>query len=99
MRYHILGAERQTGDDVDVIIEAASQKVAEAQAHRMNLLIERIEPVGGAGRSGPTPADSSTAGPGQLNWSAAAPLIVLLLVCVAIYAGGTTPDPQPKSAQ
>ena len=99
MRYHILGAERQTGDDVDLIIEAASRKAAEAQAHRMNLLIECIEPLGEPGRRAPTPADSSAAVPGQLNWSAAAVLIVVLLACVAVYAGSTTPDPQPKSAQ
>ena len=72
---------------------------AEAQAHRMNLLIECIEPLAVPERSPPMPADASPAGPGPTDWKSAALLVGVLLACVAIYAGRTTPDPQPKSAQ
>jgi len=47
MRFRIIGAERQTGADVDKVIEAPSQTAAEAQAHDMGVMVQRIERVGG----------------------------------------------------
>ncbi|MHC4064099.1 MAG: hypothetical protein ACYSUI_06300 [Planctomycetota bacterium] len=43
MKFRIIGAERQTGHDVDTVIEAPTPSAAEEQANQMNLLVERIE--------------------------------------------------------
>ncbi len=42
MRFRIIGAERQTGDDVNVVVEAPDPAAAEVRAQRMQVLVERI---------------------------------------------------------
>ncbi|HUU84531.1 MAG TPA: hypothetical protein VM243_13615 [Phycisphaerae bacterium] len=46
MKFRITGAERLTGDDVDLILEAPTHAAAEAKAHRLNVLIEQLELLG-----------------------------------------------------
>lgn len=93
MKYRILGAERQTGDDVDMIIEAPTRGAAEAKAHRMNVLIERVEVL-----LEPPPATGhvpTRPGASDPNWAAA--LVVLLLVGAAVYwsYAGQGPERSP----
>lgn len=45
MKFRIIGAERQTGDDVNLIVEEQDRASAERYAYRAGVLVERIEPV------------------------------------------------------
>ncbi len=45
MLYRIVGAHRETGADMDVVVEAATPSAAEEAAGQMNLMVERIELV------------------------------------------------------
>lgn len=45
MKFEIKGANRDTGDEMSVIIEASTPSAAEEQANQMNILVERIEVV------------------------------------------------------
>ena len=94
MKYRIFGAERQTGDDVDMIIEAPTRGAAEAKAHRMNVLIERVEVLlepPSATRHVPTQPVAS-----DPNWVAA--LVVLFLVGAAVYWSYAGQGPEQSSA-
>ena len=99
MHYRIIGAERQTGDDVDLVIEARSRGEAEAKAYRMNILVERVQPVDDRPAVALPRVPQPAAPPGRIDWGAAAALIVVLLVCVMIYGGGAAPDPDSARGQ
>lgn len=43
MRYRVTGAHRETGEAVDLTLEAATPSAAEDQANQMGVMIERIE--------------------------------------------------------
>ncbi|HUU85256.1 MAG TPA: hypothetical protein VM243_17285 [Phycisphaerae bacterium] len=45
MKFRIIGAERQTGIDVDKTVDVENDQIAARMAHDMNVLVERIEPV------------------------------------------------------
>ncbi len=99
MHYRIVGAARQTGFDVDIVIEAPSQGAAEAKAHQLNILIERIQPVDDRPPVALSLAAAPAAPPARIDWGSAAVLIVVLLVCVMIYAGGAAPDADSSPGQ
>jgi hypothetical protein len=42
MRFSVVGADKETGDDVDVVLIAASREVAEADACRKGILVSAI---------------------------------------------------------
>ena len=94
MKFRILGAERLTGEDVDMIIEAPTRGAVEAKAHRMNVLIERIEVLL---KPPPAPTGHAPAQPGASDPSWAAALVVLLLVGAAVYwsHAGQGPEQSP----
>ena len=99
MHYRIIGAQRLTGDDVDIVIEAPSQGAAETKAHRLNVLIERIQPVDDRPAVALPPVPQSAVPPARIDWGAAAVLIVVLLVCAMIYAGEAAPDADSAQGQ
>ena len=45
MKFEIKGANRNTGDEMSIIIDASTPSAAEKQANQMNILVERIDVV------------------------------------------------------
>jgi hypothetical protein len=45
MQYHIVGAKRDTGEDVDIVLDAATPSGAEEQANQLNIMVEKLEPT------------------------------------------------------
>jgi len=80
MRFKIVGADAESGDDVDVILEASSQPEVEKLAHDKGILVSVIAPVGPVGGStgyapnhGPGPAPNSAHAPSYGHLSDPAP--------------------------
>jgi hypothetical protein len=45
MKYQIVGADRQTGEDVEIIVEANDEVTAESLASRRNIMVSRVSMV------------------------------------------------------
>lgn len=45
MKYRILGADRETGQDVEIVLDATDNASAETLARRRNIMVASIEPV------------------------------------------------------
>lgn len=45
MRYSVFGADRETGEEVTIIVEAATPSAAEDAAYRRGLLVQRLDLV------------------------------------------------------
>lgn len=95
MRFRIVGAERLTGDDVDMVIEAPTRGAAEAKAHRVNVLIERLETLS---EPAPETAHGRPAQPAAPDWSWAAVLVVAILVGAAVYWSNPHQGPRQPPA-
>lgn len=47
MKYHVTGASKETADDVEMLVEAASEDAAAQTVSGMNVMVEKIEPAAG----------------------------------------------------
>lgn len=45
MKFHLNGAHKETGQDVEIIVDCDSEESAIAQAGVMDIMVERVEPL------------------------------------------------------
>jgi hypothetical protein len=45
MRFHIMGAHRESGDDVELLIESENEESVNQTMAGMNLMVEKLEPA------------------------------------------------------
>ena len=94
MKFRIIGAERQTGDDVDVVVEEPTASSAEDRANRMGVLVERIDAL--------TPDESTAINiitvRGKPLWFAAT-IAVGLLTAWLVYANKKSPLSPPTAIE
>ncbi len=45
MKYHVTGAHKETADDIELLMEAASEDLAAETASGMSVLVEKVEPA------------------------------------------------------
>jgi len=45
MRYEVFGADRETGEDVEIVINASDEVDAEAVANKRNVMVQRVTPL------------------------------------------------------
>lgn len=45
MKYHITGASKDTAEDIEMLVEAASEDAAAQTVSGMNVMVEKIEPA------------------------------------------------------
>src|SRR6185437_3110054 len=45
MRFSVVGADKETGDDVDVVLVASTREVAEVEAGKKGILVSAIKPL------------------------------------------------------
>ncbi len=45
MKYHITGAHKETADDVELLLEAATEDAAAQTVTGMDIMVEKIEPA------------------------------------------------------
>jgi len=45
MKYHVTGAHKETAEDIELLVEAATEDAAAQTVSGMNVMIERLEPA------------------------------------------------------
>ena len=100
MRFKIVGANSETGDDVDVVMEAASLPEVEKLAHDKGILVSSIAPIAGPQpATAPALAANATKAPASAHAShASAPAMANASHAPAAHASQASGAQAPAAA-